>query len=246
LNKKKRIWLAVGIVVVLLAIFIGPIALSFPIPQAERIDGGNLVGVDTGGSFAWVIPSQSGVILIDAGWDVDAVALNEEIAGRPVMGILITHGHFDHIGALSQYPDAPVYIGPGEDSLLKGEVAPGGWMARMSTSMMAPPPYSPQSLITISDGSVLEIDGESFYTLHTPGHTAGSAMYIWQDVLFTGDSIVGRGNHVNEIPTGTADDFDAIRGSVSKVLAYSFERLADGHVGLHNNARSQVEAYLAD
>jgi glyoxylase-like metal-dependent hydrolase (beta-lactamase superfamily II) len=245
MNKKKFFGI-IGFVVLILAIFIGPIVTRFPIPQADRIDGGNLVGIEAGGSFAWIIPTQSGVVLVDAGWDVTATALQEEVAGRTVHAIFITHGHFDHTGALPLYPDATVYIGQREGPLLRGEVAPQGWMANMSTSMMAPAPYTPPNLTTINDGETIEIDGETFITLNTPGHTSGSAMYIWEDVLFSGDSIVGRGSYVNEVPQATADDYDDIRGSVAQVLTYSFDRLADGHVGLHQDAYQQVVSYVGE
>ena len=110
--------------------------------------------------------------------------------------------------------------------------------------MMAPPPPTPKSVIEIVDRQEIEIDGISVRTIHTPGHTGGSAMYIWNDTLFSGDAIVGRGGHVSEIPKPTADDYDQIRLSVAKVLDYPFSRMADGHVGLHKGARVQVEAYV--
>lgn len=215
-----------------------------PFPQADRVDGGNLTGVDAGGSFAWVVPTKTGVVLIDSGWDEDAEALKKEIAGRKVHAIFMTHGHFDHTGGLPLFPDVPVYVGPGESPLLKGEVEAGGWMARMSTSMMGSEPYSPSILNEFTDEEVIEIDGERFRAIHVFGHTQGSAMYIWQDVLFTGDTIVGRGDHVNEIIEATYDNYDAVPDNVAKVLEYPFSRIADGHVGLHDNAHEQVKKYL--
>jgi len=243
MGKKKRIvWN--GFLMFIILGLTGCFLSKIPSPQADRIDGENFVGVDAGGSFAWVIPTKTGVVLVDAGWDEEGEALKKEIAGRKVHAILITHAHFDHLGGLPLFPDAIVYIGPGEGPLIKGEVEPGGWMARMSTSMMAPDPYTPPILKELTDGQTLEIDGESFTTIHVYGHTQGSAMYIWQDVLFTGDTIVGRGDYVDQIPAPTYDDYDAVRGNVAKVLNYSFDRIADGHVGLHKDAKKQVEAYV--
>ncbi|MGF1742936.1 MBL fold metallo-hydrolase [Vibrio profundum] len=246
MSRKKIIWISFSVVLMLIIGFMAPIASRLPIAQADRIDGKNLVGIDAGGSFTWVIPTQTGVALIDSGWDSDAKALKEEIGDRKVHAILITHGHFDHTGGLPFFPDAVVYIAPGEGPLLKGEAKAKGWMARMSTFMMSPQPYSPRHLKEFKDGDVIEIDGEQFKAIHMPGHTQGSAMYLWKDVLFTGDTIVGRGGYVNEIPKPTYADYNAVRGNVSQVLVYPFDRIADGHVGLHMNAYQQVKVYLEE
>jgi hydroxyacylglutathione hydrolase len=226
------------------AVLAGPQVVRVPFPQGDRLDGGDLVGVDAGGSYAWVIPTATGVVLVDSGWDDSGAAIESELAGRTVHAVLITHGHFDHTAGLPLYPDATVYTAPGEGPLLRGEVSPGGMGARMASTMMGGPAYTPPRLVEFSDGQSLEIDGESIRAFHVPGHTGGSAAYIWRDVLFTGDSIVGRGDHVSEMPSLTYDDVAAVPGSLEKVLDVPFERMADGHAGLHLDARAQVEAFV--
>lgn len=243
-RRTKIILGAVAALAVALAAFMGPIIARMPSPQADRVQDGALIGVNTGGSFAWIIPTASGVVLIDAGWDQGAGAIKAELGDRKVLAVLLTHAHFDHTGGLAAFPDAPVYIGAGEEALLLGQVKPKGWMARMSTRMMAPPAPTPKNVIEIADGQMLEIDGVTIRTIQTPGHTDGSAMYIWNETLFSGDSIVGRGDHVSEIPKPTADNYDLIVQSVAKVLDFQFDDMADGHAGLHKGIRGQVEAYV--
>ena len=109
---------------------------------------------------------------------------------------------------------------------------------------MAPPPPNPKQLIEMADGQEIAIDGITISAVHTPGHTHGSMMYIWNDTQFSGDAIVGRGDHVSEIPKPTADDYDQIISSTAKVLDYEFTRMADGHVGLHIGVRALVEAFV--
>jgi glyoxylase-like metal-dependent hydrolase (beta-lactamase superfamily II) len=243
-TKAKIILGSVIAFVVFLAILMGPILARMPFAQASRIEDGTLVGIDAGGSFSWVIPTASGVVLVDAGWDTEAKQILDEVGDRKILAVLMTHGHFDHTSGLLAFPDVPVYVGPGEEALLRGQVEPKGWMALMSTRMMSPTAPTPQTVIEFVDGQEIKIDGIAIRAVHTPGHTGGSAMYIWNNTLFSGDSIVGRGDHVNEIPRPTADNYDQIKLSVAKVLDYQFERMADGHVGLHKEIRTQVETYV--
>ncbi len=244
-NRKKILGIVGIVVVVVLAIFIGPFVARMPSPQADRIDGTDFVGIDSGGSFAWVIPTETGVVLVDVGMDADGKALKEEVGDRKVHAILVSHGHFDHIAGLPLFPEAMVYVGPGERVLATGEGSSGSFMANMAGTMMGQQPYTPPKLTEFTDGDIIEIDGERFQAIHVYGHTKGSAMYLWKDILFTGDSIVGRDGYVNEIPALLYTDYDAVRGNVAKVLDYEFERIADGHVGLHTtNARQQVISYV--
>jgi glyoxylase-like metal-dependent hydrolase (beta-lactamase superfamily II) len=245
MTKKKVVLIVIAVLVVVMIGVIWPIAARMPFPQAERISGKNLVGLEVGGSLVWVIPTESGVVLVDSGGNFNdrVKALKKEIAGRKVHAILLSHGHFDHIAGLPLFPDAMVYVGPGEGPIVRGEATSGSFVADMVYMMMGQP-YTPPKLTEFTDGDMIEIDGESFRSIHVYGHTKGSAMYIWNDILFTGDTIVGRGGYVNEIPSPFYMDYDAVRGNVAKVLAYPFDRIADGHVGLHTNAREQVKTYV--
>ena len=240
----KRVFACVALGLILLLPVTGCVdPRRFPSPQGQRVGDDPVVGIDAGGSMAWVISTQSGVVLVDAGWDPEALSLKEEIGDRQVHAILLTHGHFDHTGALRVFPHAQVIVGPGESPLVRGEEAEQGWMANFA-SLMAPDGFTPDRLTEFVDGEVLDVDGAAIRALHVPGHTVGSAMYIYGDVLFTGDTVVGRGDEVNEIPRGTYTDYDRVRNSVRKVMGFPFERIADGHVGIHENARVQVQAFV--
>jgi hydroxyacylglutathione hydrolase len=218
--------------------------MHIPSAQAPRVGDANIRGIDADGSMAWVVATETGVVLIDAGWDPKAVALKKEVGERQVHAILLTHGHFDHTAAIRAFPDAPVIVGPGESGLVRTGDADLGWMATMSGWFMAPSQYVPRNLREFVDGEVLEIDGALFLALHAPGHTKGSAMYLHDDVLFTGDSIVGEKGAMYRLPSGTYTSVALVRGSVRKVMDYCFRRVADGHAGIHENARAQVAAFL--
>ena len=246
MRKSMKIALAVtGAVLVGLAVFVGPIVARIPSPQADRIANNGVVGIVEGGSIAWIIPTATGVVLIDAGGSAKSDRLRAEVNGRLVHAILLTHGHFDHTAGARNYPNSNVIAGPGESALVAGEEEAGGWMARMSKPLMGESNYKPPLLREFVDGEVIEIDGETITAFHVPGHTMGSAAYLWHDVLFVGDTIVGRGDYVNELPKPLYDNYALVPASVAKIEALNFAFIADGHVGLHANGKKLLAAFIA-
>ena len=110
---------------------------------------------------------------------------------RPV-AVLLTHGHYDHVGAVpymrEQFPDIRIVCGAGEKDLMEGN-APG-------TGFGSPFPKRSQSAaeavdIWAEDGQILTFAGTSFKVLATPGHTAGSVCYLNEEneLLFSGDTL---------------------------------------------------------
>jgi hydroxyacylglutathione hydrolase len=246
MRRKSKIALGAALAAVLVLIAIAwPIASRIPTSQADRIAGRDVVGIVEGGSIAWVVSTPNGVVLIDTGGSANSESLKAEIGGRDVLAILLTHGHFDHTAGVRNYPETEVFAGPGESGLVTGTEAAGGWMARMSKPMMGEPDYTPPLLREFADGDVVQIDGETFTAIHTPGHTQGSAAYIWRDVLFIGDTVVGRGGYVSELPKPLYDDYSQVPASVAKLASRDFNAIADGHVGLHENGKIMLAAYVA-
>lgn len=136
-------------------------------------------------------------LLVDPGFDTQAIL---DALGRErlrLVGILNTHGHADHIAGNAamkrMFPDAPLVIGRNEAGLL----------ADAEANLSAPfglPLTSPPADRLVADGERFELAGFTFEVREIPGHSPGSVVFVCDqfgtpfvfggDVLFAGS--VGR------------------------------------------------------
>ena len=188
----RVIKLVVLVVVVLIIAVVGILAFTFmgrmgPV-DGHEVNGARMV-VDGFASVA-VVPLPNGqVVLIDAGNDEAGGAILTELQRRnlgadDVAAIFLTHGHPDHIGAVGQFPNAEILALADEVPLIEGTAGARGPLPRLF-------PVNPTGITVtraLRDGEVVTLSGVSFRVYAVPGHTAGSAAYLVNGLLFVGDS----------------------------------------------------------
>lgn len=128
-------------------------------------------------------------------------ALTEK--GFTIAGILLTHGHFDHIwgaNALRELSGAKIYALDAEKELCED--------ASLNVSAQAGKPYTVTPDICVKDGEELSIGGMSCKVIATPGHTAGSCCYYFETAgfLVCGDTIFFESVGRTDFPTGSSSE----------------------------------------
>lgn len=137
-----------------------------------------------------------------------------QAAGENVAAILLTHGHFDHMGGakeLQALTGAPVYLLAQEKDLLQNPTK--------NLSKFFGPVEPPETLHLLQDGDAVAVGQVTLTVTATPGHTVGSACYGCKEegVLFTGDTLFAGSCGRVDFPTG---DAGAMRRSLQKLATW--------------------------
>lgn len=149
-------------------------------------------------------------MVIDPGFDAEKILKAIENAGLEVELVLLTHGHGDHVGALSeicQATGAPALIAK-EDLPLLGE---------LRTKIEG----------SIVEGEVFAVGRHNFEARSTPGHTAGGVCLVHSQVALVGDALFAGSMG----GTRRRRDYDSLRSSIAEKILRLDERvvLYPGH-----------------
>jgi hydroxyacylglutathione hydrolase len=143
--------------------------------------------------------------VVDPGGEAPELVLELERLGTSCAAILITHGHFDHVGGvadLAESTGAPVYMPEGERERLErySEFAPAGVPGR---------PHTPDHLL--EGGETIDVAGLSFECISIPGHSPAHIAFSVDGHLFSGDLLFAGSVGRVDLPGG---DWDTLLESV--------------------------------
>ena len=140
--------------------------------------------------FLWEEGSSTCAV-IDPGYEPQKVLAAAENFGKTIEAVLLTHGHFDHVGAVRDVvaaTDCRVYLCPKELSL--------------PPQITAGPLYYTD---TYEDGDFISVAGLQLQVLCTPGHTPGSVCLMCEDILISGDTLFAGSCGRTDFPGGSTE-----------------------------------------
>ncbi len=141
-------------------------------------------------------------VVIDPGYHPEQVLQRLAQENKEIEAILLTHGHFDHVGAvreLAAETDCAVYLCQEDLS--------------MPPALTAGPLYYTD---LYGEGDTLTLAGLTFKVLCTPGHTPGSVCLVCENAMFSGDTLFRSSCGRTDLPGGNP-----------QTMAQSLKRLAE-------------------
>ena len=166
----------------------------------------------------WIVSDDHGgpALVVDPA--ADAPAILEALGRREVEAIVLTHRHFDHIGAVRELIEAthaPLLAHSMDAEALSTSSGTGGALFGFDQT-------TPRPDRLLEDGDVIEVGRATITVLHTPGHTPGGICLFAQDDsgeparLFAGDTVFAGSVGRTDLEGG---DARALASSVARKIA---------------------------
>jgi glyoxylase-like metal-dependent hydrolase (beta-lactamase superfamily II) len=192
-----------------------------------------------GGIYLFAARLGSKALLFDTGADpharpVDALLGPAGLSRSDVQEIFLTHGHFDHVAGVASLPGTKVHLGLADVGLAAGTTSPEALATKALTLAMQPDPVKITDPI-VDRQTIAVGEGKTVKAIPMPGHTPGSYAFLYDSVLFVGDTMIFKEGRLETTPAPfdarPEENRAAIRSLKTQLVADPVETVCTAHGG---------------
>ncbi len=178
----------------------------------------NIISVSSAGSYLYAARVGQHVVLFDTGADPAGNPVDMALAGLhasrgDVSDVFLTHAHGDHTAAAGGLGSAHVHLGQGDVPFAEGRVPWDSLLLRVMFKGMGMPSINVSSPLNGVQAVDLG-DGKTVKAIPVPGHTPGSYAYLYDGVLFLGDTAVFKQGRLDRGPSLLDSNSDQLKASL--------------------------------
>jgi len=160
----------------------------------------------------YIVENEGHCAIVDPGYEPETILAFLKKHALTADAILLTHGHFDHVGAVEKIV---------EETGCKLWMSERDWSQKNSPLTNYFYPIANCDFAEVQfceEGEEISAAGLTFKTLETPGHTRGSVCYLCGDALFSGDTLFAGSCGRTDLPGG---DWNTILKSLKRLSQLS-------------------------
>jgi glyoxylase-like metal-dependent hydrolase (beta-lactamase superfamily II) len=201
-------------------------------------------------SMAYLARVDGGVVSIDLGWwgaERSVRRALDQLGASPadVTDVFLTHSHRDHVGAWRLVRGARFHLTSAEHPAFTGESRHRGWIPRTAERLRPSrlPRRGEVNVRVFARDTAFAFGRDTLHAYVVPGHTAGSAVYLFRGILFLGDAVTyTRWSGFAPARRGYSDDVGAARRNLRALWA----RLPRHRVRLVCTAHAKCSAFTPE
>ncbi|MBU4304169.1 MAG: MBL fold metallo-hydrolase [Candidatus Omnitrophica bacterium] len=141
-------------------------------------------------------PQSGDAVVIDPGAEGEKIKTAVKKENLKINAVLLTHGHFDHIGALSAFSSLPVFMHKNDEMMVRNDKECLSFAGADKKNVML-------CLQFLADSDLISVGELKLKAIHTPGHTPGGMCFLVRDILFSGDTLFNCGVGRTDLPGGS-------------------------------------------
>ncbi|MDT2757064.1 MBL fold metallo-hydrolase [Enterococcus asini] len=152
----------------------------------------------------YLVYRENHLVIIDPGAEAEKIKAAIAQTGATPIAILLTHTHYDHIGAVDELRDTyqiPVYVSPLE----------ADWLGDPVMNLSGLPRHDDMADVVVRPADELfelkeyQLQDIAFKVVPTPGHSIGSVSFVFPEFVVSGDALFNGSVGRTDLPTGNLE-----------------------------------------